>query len=511
MIAEIRFASHRTNFRLLQREMGINAKAENIKGNKMLKSAAQWFWHALAIISGLALIARIVAVFFNDNDSEYGRYVLLIAIGILVSLYVLFIVKGLTVSAIRLKSADRDQLKNFLEDTPRSDKGDDILAISDVLKSRYNAFAVGRGLISVICVVLIAQLVDRLHLRHHLDRGSYVVDEAAEATLFPIFTPLVSLLVAALFSYWVAQLLPHFMAEAKPVTFMRLAFAKFFAHISQALSNYGAGAPSLYLFRLMQGAGGFRGEEHFGVGDSQIYEAMVAYFGFGVQARIIKIECDTKTTKVMDQSSQEYRHGEHSELHHTVSIPRGLRNPGDNDNQIQHQNWSSEVPNDVTAVALEPRAVKQRLDVMPLTDAEPDFESIILECTALLDMPLPRRDRGTEIGGLTVNYQVSALHTDDNQDEFVIEISKPTHRLEVDIIPCPQLAIRRPEVMLHPLNEVHSIGEQTIIERAKPLVERKKDRWKITIEYPPIGLLMKIELDARPQTDIKPPQWEARL
>ena len=465
-----------------------------------MREASKWFWNAAFVVSVVFLIARITFVFLSNGDSEHARYVPLITIAIIFSLSVLFILEGLTVSAIHIKDADRDQLRRFLVDSPGTDKGEDILAIFDILISRYNMFVVGRGLLSVIFVVIIAQLIEQLHLRHFIpDHESFGIDEAAENALFPIFSPLSSVLVAALITYWVAQLLPHFMAGGRPVAFMRLPFAKLLTHLSLALSNYGAGAPSLYLLRLMQKAHLFRGEEHLGVGDSQIYEAMVAYFGFGVQMRTINAECSLEETTITDQLIQEYRHGEHSELRHMVSIPKDIR--GD-DLIRQHpsakrEKWTPEVPSGVAVVDVQPKAVLQRLSVMPTTGGAPDFQAMILECTALLDVPLPRADQGIEKAGLTVAYPVSPLHRDDRLDEFVVEISKPTRRVEVHISPVG-IALRQPEVTLHPANELHALGERTIIEHTRQLVERKDGKWIVSIDYPPLGLVVKIVLDARP-------------
>ena len=85
-------------------------------------------WNFILAISIVSLLVH-AELAFTSNDYAVARFSFVFFVLLLVFGYILFILEGLTVRALQLRSADRDRLQSYLSGSDSS--ANDILAITD--------------------------------------------------------------------------------------------------------------------------------------------------------------------------------------------------------------------------------------------------------------------------------------------------------------------------------------------------------------------------------------------
>lgn len=223
------------------------------------RSVTMRVWNALWMLVFLAAIGllsvRIAGAFhFGSNDLELALLISLLPL----LTYALFLLEGVQVAAIQLKSdpLDQDDFERYRDQHKLSPHAIEKLKTQQRdLVGHFFKFIIGRQLCVIATVVGQAIIINRI--QWNIPADAPVRAELAQWGSF-INGDLTTFVVATIIPYWIAQLLSQFLADERPLTFLRLPACFAAVKLTLIVSTLGVGRPAMVLERLTSRTTNFR-------------------------------------------------------------------------------------------------------------------------------------------------------------------------------------------------------------------------------------------------------------
>lgn len=473
----------------------------------MASSFKQIAWLAVFVLTLCCLALRVVLAFTSGG----GPWSVLHVLMIFLLLYNLFMLEGLQVSAIQIKTSDKDGILDFIEHNVPDRRKKVILNISSKFISSFNDFVVGRQIFTMITVVSMATFFASLPASPSSPVIEFLdgIRAGLGTSIFDFSTnTYVVFLISTLFPCWMAQLLPQFMADNRGVEFAQLFGAKAVVLTSLQIAKIGAGRPGFTALELIQRLNHFTGEERIAPGDLALHDRLVSYFGVSIIERSIVIQAAETETRIKDTSHLAYSGGSHSNVRHMVRLR------AEDSSDVKVTGWTYDFPDDIRHDEPKTKSILVSVDQLVEgqvsaegADTAPDDELIqlapleyetILAFEAALEVALPRSDVVTDDVTVSVEYTGRAPMLDELEvDTHFVDVSKPTKRLSVEIITSGDLFCRKPEVSFQFSDEMMVLGNGAPLRRSDFKIGKNERGWSVVADYPPLGSRMKVEFDAR--------------
>ncbi|MGP9812947.1 hypothetical protein ACTZWT_15680 [Rhodopseudomonas sp. NSM] len=488
-------------------------------------------WYLIAVITIFLLVERgWFSLRAPLKPDEWGSAAVIVY---LISLYTLFLSEGVNHSATQLHKTDRDGIY----ETIRRDKNysqkrtESLIRFLTFTLDRFESFLIGRQIISLSAVALLAIAIERSPKVH----DELIYSEASKVAawgftfasdLLPaslkstvdsahihtssFFSSLFggeffsTFLLSALFPCWISQIFPGLLATKGSVRFFTFPGAKPCASAAVLIGQLGAGLPGQFFYNNLVRLKllGFDNDEHIGIGDASTYSHLRTALGECITSRkvILKI-ADTGVT-VADTFVLERLAPPSSRICPTlrVALPHCAAN------EIKVHDSHLVQPDGIKA-KVSTRAAQVIVADYSITPVSPKQAAellILAKCT--LENAIPRDLTDSETLEVTFNYHCPPFSTDDSViDLFCIDVTKATRLIEIilefdDGLFCeePTVAMRGiDELMLQRLNSDYET-ERTAIERIGA------NQRRITIKYPPMGTRYVLSINVVPceRTDL---------
>jgi hypothetical protein len=412
----------------------------------------EYFWFAVAVISFYLLFERTWISLSGENNEEgkWGAWV----IGIYaIALYVLFLSEGVSHGITQLHKADREGMfKAVGDDKDLSDeKKPKLTAFLNLVFSSYQPFLIGRQIISLSAVALLAVAIEKSPDHEWLGPTLSAFVKGTIHFAIKIFPPLPSLfveaghhaaylikhflvdfliafLLSALVPCWFAQILPGLLASTSSLGFLKIPGAKPCARLAIFIGRLGSGLPGQLLFRFLRKVPIFHTEERIGVGDAATFQHLTAALGECITARRIQLDVKRGSLVVTDTITVELSARPRSRINQTLRVATSY---------CPASQISLHAPTGYHFPVL--GGLSSKAAIIKINDIKTDAEittELLMFAEATFETPLPRSTSKGEQVTFQFYYTCTALSLDPDIGQlFFFEISKPTQLLEIVLNP----------------------------------------------------------------------------
>ena len=452
-------------------------------------SLKTYIWIFVAAFTLLMLASRIALV-VTSNPKAWEILNIVVYTGFL---YALFVFEGLRICAIQLSDADDDAIEDFVRTNISKDQVKQAVSESiSTIRRNHEEFMNGRQIGALISIAIITLSVEHMDVKDDNNLFGFFPTNPYYAYMFlsgflPNFT------LFALIPCWLGQMLPELLADRRSISFLQGPLVRLFVKISLLIAATGVDRPVKILFEtLLRGS---NSAEQIGHGDSAAFERLSAVLGVGIGQRDINVVVSSDSVKVQDTSQLDYTNGRYSqprsEVRHMIRVPL---TPG------QQKTWQDAVTKP-TAKEIRHTQKSQRVMRQKLLDANNNneiYQELILHAEAVLETPIPRKDK--KIDSMIVEFNYSGNPLPEGVTEgFTFDVTKPTKIVSICIeVVAEQQFIVEPKPRLQMIDDVGAAAEELrdLWPNTYTVAPKTggKNGWLIAIRFPPISSRITIPL-----------------
>jgi hypothetical protein len=455
------------------------------------------FWICVLVLMGGALIIRVSAVILGQPTVIE---MLLPGVCLPLLLCALFVLEGLRHVASRVKTADPEGLRNYIDAHADELKASYVTKVVKLLQEKPNQFIAGRQICILIIVVLMAKILEGMQDKHFV-LPAFLVSYVPQYFLgmsthgliaFPLHNFLITLALATLLPCWIAQIVPELMSQSKSLDFISRFRCYRLAQFAVAVSEVGAAWPGEVLFSILRRRRSDR-PEIFEIGKASLYDRVSASLGARVPDRLITINIRHDALIFKDTSSVEYFSGNRTDVGHIVRT---------------YMKHSEKIKlNEASATAQQADQSKPKFGTLQVVTTDEVSRNVISDEVVFyigkkLGNPIPIKEGNPDVVCYEFTYQADPLSVDDATfSDFYFDITKPTNRLVIDIICEPGIFAVMPEVRKQPVDDLLLMPEhnfQLLRRNFDYRVDKMPGKpMKVEIDYPSISTRYAVRLDAR--------------
>jgi len=250
----------------------------------------------MKILFNIAAAVLLITLGFKlvlGHAAGWAAYLVVPALGL--ALYLLFLLEGLQVAGLRVKESEGERLETLLSQLGYSEKEkQSSLHMFTVFSQNFESFVTGRQVLVIGTVVWLSFILSSVPAPAFAPEWlvAAVGPQVARGALDFTTSNVTSFGIATFVPVWLSQLLPQFLADDRPLWFMRLIFARHVVQLAKLLANISAGAPAKALQNLFERIIS-EGTHGIPVKRQALFEAAVDLYGKGLVRHQLSIHLET--------------------------------------------------------------------------------------------------------------------------------------------------------------------------------------------------------------------------
>lgn len=451
-------------------------------------------WIVALFVTTLLLIVKAALILFSSHLTQQE---LIVIAAFIIFLYIMFLTEGGYKAASKLHTNDHYKTELFARETLSGPSLAAVLGILPKIFKNYDDIAIGRQIVLLVVIVVLATLIDEMHVPEHnmvsnilcsFDINCVNVEGSIQSVMNGWFTNIV---LSALVPCWFAQIPPEMLAGRNAVAFLgRVPASCIWLSFLIKISRIGAGIPGEIIHNNLQKFGQFT-PDNIQLGDKTIFQRAASSFGHHVSKRSISIKSQSNKISITDSSVVEYTSGRHYTLSNSLSVylPHSV--------EIKLINFEGTSPPNLVRTNWSMRTLGSNITS---SDGGDPIKETTYHAETTLDTPIPTSNCQNQCKFL-YHYEADKLSYDDDKvDVFCFDITKPTEVVTIYIEYETTMMIILPIIKMQPVDEARKLGERHFRELKSEIdytINHSPGKYIINIPYLTNASRYLLSLDAR--------------
>ncbi len=403
--------------------------------------------------------------------------------GVVICLYLLFLLEGTQVVGIKIKDLDSDAVERFLQESSGAPR-ERVMEVHRIFANNFDGFVTGRQVFVIMTVVTMAYLIKQLDVPNpispaFLESRQLDPDGATAAFaitmstilgwkplgLFEIFPWAISTLVPA----WISQLLPQFFADKGAMNFIGTPLSLPVLKMAMFLDNIQLGQPAKVLLRLF-GKSASDPAEQIPIGKSAFYDTSINFYGRAKKIHQISIGIG-ETSLIQERIVFVFKRGITEHLDHIIRLKSPI---------VGELRGRAEMPNNVH---MELASSHSRVG-----------DDYVYAVRLEFNQPLPLNNSSEDEVELVLAYE-TATYTDAVRQEQTIRYATqlPT-KLAVVRISAESHLLRLPKVSVREAQDFYAAAPNVAANEHWSIStpDAKQNHSTIVLDHPTVGTIYEV-------------------